>query len=81
MTGKDTDKAKSALDMAREWLENYLADGKPVLKETVLKAGAEMEYSKSSIERAKKKLPITNKMTGGSRSRQTWALRATRRKS
>ena len=76
VTGKDTDKAKSALDMAREWPENYLADGKPVLKETVLKAGAEMEYSKSSIERAKKKLPITNKMTGGSRSRQTWQPRA-----
>ncbi len=75
LTGKNTDKAKGLLDTAKEWLENYLGDGKPVLKTDVVRAGLELGHKERTIERAKSDLRIVKgHEDGNSRGPMTWRL-------
>lgn len=76
LNNRNTDKARTALDRCIEWLASYLGDGTPVLIDDVMTAGKDNElgYSNSTINRAKKKLPIITERTGGSHGPSTWRL-------
>ena len=74
LNNRNTDKARTALDRCIEWLASYLGDGTPVLIDDVMAAGKELGYSNSTINRAKKKLPIITERTGGSHGPSTWRL-------
>ncbi len=75
LLGKNTDKAKSAVELAIEWLADYLSDGEPRLINDVKRDAEIAGHSDRTIDRAKARLPIIAKRAGdGGRGKMTWKL-------